>query len=144
MKAKQKMLLQLTYTQISSSTDQVAELFHRRMQRKDPALRQAFSELDLKAHGRRLVNLIGRLVRHLDRPEEVAEEARELGRIYADQGLDDGHFNAMGEALLWVLEERLGDLGRDEKKAWVVTYRALTDWMKEGAAGAGRKAVAAK
>lgn len=144
MKAKQKMLLQLTYTQISSSTDQVAELFHRRLQRQDPALRQAFADLDLKAHGRRLVNLIGQLVRHLDQPQEAAEEARELGRIYAEKGLEEVHFDAMGEALLWVLEEQLGELGRDERRAWAVTYGALTGWMKEGAAhAAARRSLAA-
>ena len=51
MTPKQKMLLQLSFTQITSSTDDVAERFHRRLLRLDPALRRS----DLKSEGRKLI-----------------------------------------------------------------------------------------
>lgn len=131
MTPKQKMLLQLSFTQLSSAADEVAERFHRRLLRLDPALRRA----DLKAEGRKLFQLIGLAVRHFDDPEEVSEAARSLGRGYASQGLGDEHFDTMGEALMWTLEQSLGEgeLGREERAAWVNTYRTLTGWMKEGA-----------
>lgn len=134
MKPKQKMLLQLSYTQISSATDQVAERFHRRLLRLDPALRRA----DLKAEGRKLLQLIGLAVRSLDDPDQVSGAARDLGREYASQGLTEEHFDTMGEALMWTLEQTLGEggLGREERTAWMQTYRKLTGWMKEGAQGA--------
>jgi len=131
MTPKQKMLLQLSYTQISSATDEVAERFHRRLLRLDPALRRA----DLKSEGRKLLQLIGLAVRKLDRPEEVTQAARDLGREYSDRGLTEEHFDTMGEALLWTLEQVLGEDGLDriERTAWIHVYRTLTGWMKEGA-----------
>lgn len=137
MKPKQKMLLQLSYTQISSVTDEVAERFHRRLLRLDPALRRA----DLRAEGRKLIQLIGLAVRSLDDPEKVSGPARDLGREYASQGLTEEHFDTMGEALLWTLEQTLGEggLGREERTAWTRTYQKLTGWMKEGAQGEGRR-----
>lgn len=141
MTPKQKMLLQLSFTQITSSTDEVAERFHRRLLRLDPALRRS----DLKTEGRKLIQLIGLAVRSFDEPERVAEAARGLGREYAAQGLTEDHFNTMGEALLWTLEQTLGEggLDRDERTAWIRIYQTLTDWMKEGAQPAARRKGAA-
>lgn len=135
MTPKQKMLLQLSYTQISSSSDEVAERFHRRLLRLDPALRRS----DLKTEGRQLIQLIGLAVRSFDQPERTATAARELGREYARRGLTESHFDTMGEALLWTLEETLGEdgLDRDERTAWIRVYQSLTEWMKEGSQEAG-------
>lgn len=134
MTPKQKMLLQLSFTQLSSAADEVAERFHRRLLRLDPALRRA----DLKVEGRKLLRLIGLAVRNFDDPEQVSGEARDLGREYAAQGLTEEHFDTMGEALLWTLVQTLGEeeLSREERTAWVRTYQTLTGWMKEGAQGA--------
>jgi len=130
MKPKQRMQLQLSYTQLSSATDEVAERFHRRLLRLDPTLRRA----DLKAQGRKLLQLIGLAVRSFDDPQRVTVAAKSLGREYAAEGLTREHFDLMGEALLWTLEESLaGELGRDERKAWTRIYQDLTEWMKEGA-----------
>lgn len=131
MTPKQKMLLQLSYAQLGSASEEVAERFHQRLLGLDTAL----SRTDLKREGRKLLQLLGLAVRSLDEPERVTEAARSLGSQYAAQGLTGAHFDTMGEALLWTLEQTVGEggLDRDERTAWIQTYRTLTGWMKEGA-----------
>lgn len=137
MKPKQRMLLQLTYTQISSKTDQVAEQLHRRLVRLDPQLRVALAGSDLKPLGRRLIHLMGLAVRPQETEDGVAESARSLGVDYAEAGLGEVHFDTVGEALLWTVEQTLEEgLSRDERLAWTRIYQQLTGWMKEGAKGA--------
>jgi hemoglobin-like flavoprotein len=133
MTPKQRMLLQLSFTQLSGAADEVADRFHQRLLGLDSEMPRT----DLKTEGRKLLQLIGLAVRNLDDPDQVSGAARDLGREYASLGLTDEHFDTMGEALLWTLEQFLGEgePGKEERAAWILTYQTLTGWMKEGAQG---------
>ena len=67
-------------------------------------------------------------------------ESRGLGDVYKRQvgyGVKDRDYNVVGAALLWTLEQGLGDAFTDEvRNAWGAVYELLASVMKEGAAEA--------
>ena len=55
-------------------------------------------------------------------------------------GVEDAHYATVGKALLWTLEQGLGDAFTLEvREAWTIAYGLLAGTMQEGA----REAVAA-
>ncbi len=63
--------------------------------------------------------------------------AQELGRRHAPYGVEDGHYDTVGRALLSTLRDGLGDaLGPDAEAAWAMAYTALANVMKQASAEA--------
>ena len=55
----------------------------------------------------------------------------DLGRRHAQYGVTDGHYNAVGAALLWTLEQELGSSWTPEvKAAWSGAFILLADVMR--------------
>jgi nitric oxide dioxygenase len=47
----------------------------------------------------------------------------------------DEHYAPVGAALIWTLEQGLGDSFTDEtREAWLIAYTAIAETMKAGAA----------
>jgi len=60
-----------------------------------------------------------------------------MGADHAGYGVVDRDYNVVGAALLWTLEQGLGEVFTDEvKNAWAAVYEVLANTMKSGAAEA--------
>ena len=58
-----------------------------------------------------------------------------MGRRHAQYGVTDGHYDSVGAALLWTLEQGLGsEWSLEVKAAWSSAYALLARVMR-GAAG---------
>ena len=63
-----------------------------------------------------------------------------LGRQHVGYGVEDRHYGLVGEALLWTLEQGLGDgYTRSVREAWTAAYTTLATIMRDAAAD-GREA----
>ena len=81
------------------------------------------------------MHMIGTAVRGLERWDRLVPALHALGERHVGYGVKDADYHLVGAALLWTLEEGLGDAFTDEVRiAWVRTYTALADVMKRGAA----------
>ena len=87
------------------------------------------------AHQRRkLIQAISTVVGALDRFEDVEPAIADLGRRHVAYGVTDAHYGTVGAALLWTLEQGLGDAWTaDVKAAWVAAYTAISDVMRSAA-----------
>ena len=75
------------------------------------------------------------VVQGLDHLEALVPTFADLGRRHAQYGVTEGHYDAVGAALLWTLEQGLGSGWTPEAKAaWSGAYALLADVMR-GAAG---------
>lgn len=135
----QKILVQKSFALVAPIADQAAELFYGRLFTLDPSLRSLFTT-DMKEQGRKLMQMIGYSVRGLDRLDHLIPAIEELGRRHGMYGVEDEHYDVVGEALLWTLEQGLGDRFTDEtREAWARVYELLAGTMKR-AAGEARVA----
>ena len=147
MTPEQKVLVQNSFEQVLPIAEVAAELFYGRLFELDPSLRPLFRG-DMKEQGRALMSMIKVAVAGLDKLEKIVPAVQSLGRCHATYGVTDAHYDTVAAALLWTLEQGLGEAFTQEVKgAWVEVYTILATTMKEAAAEvrvpSGREEVAA-
>jgi hemoglobin-like flavoprotein len=132
----QKSLVQQTFAQLVPIADQAAALFYGRLFEMDPSLRPLF-KTPLDIQGKKLMQMIGVCVAKLDALDEVVPAVKQLGRRHVAYGVVDSHYDTVGGALLWTLEQGLGPAFTPEvKEAWTAVYVVLSSTMKSAAAAA--------
>jgi len=134
MTANEKKLVQESFAKVSPIADVAAALFYDRLFELDPSLRPMFRG-NLEEQGHKLMKMLTLTVVGLDREKETLANVRSLGERHAGYGVTDVHYDTMASALLWTLEEGLGEAFTPEvKSAWVSVYVLLATEMKKGAA----------
>jgi hemoglobin-like flavoprotein len=129
----QKRLVQDTFSTIAPIADDAAVLFYRRLFEIDPSLQRMFRG-DMPEQRKRLMQMIAVAVKGLDRFEQLLPAVQDLGRRHARYGVEERHYETVGEALLWTLEKGLGSAFTPEvRAAWTTVYGILAATMKEAA-----------
>ena len=129
----QKELVQMTWEQVVPISDTAADLFYGRLFELDPQLRLLF-KTDMKEQGKKLMQMITAAVRGLDKLDEIVPTVQSLGKRHAGYGVEDSHYDTVGVALLWTLEQGLGEtFTREVEEAWTVVYDVLATTMKAAA-----------
>jgi len=134
MNPKQIELVQASFVNVLPIAETAAALFYNRLFELDPSLRPMFRG-DLKEQGKKLMDMIAVVVVNLRSLDRVVMGVRALGARHANYGVQDEHYETVGEALLWTLEQGLGDAFDDDvRDAWTAAYTLLATTMKEAAA----------
>ena len=129
----EKDLVQRSFAQVMPIAETAAELFYGRLFELDPTLRPMFRG-DMREQGRKLMQMLAVAVHGLDRLHEILPAVRAMGRRHAGYGVTDEHYDTVASALLWTLEQGLGEqFTPDVKAAWVSVYTMLANAMKSGA-----------
>jgi hemoglobin-like flavoprotein len=137
MSPDQKALVQETWHQIAPIADTAASLFYGRLFVIDPSTRPLFDGVDLEKQRQKLIHVLNVVVGALDRIEELVPTIADLGRRHVGYGVRDAHYDSVGEALLWTLEQGLGNAWTAEvKAAWAAAYALLSGVMREAAEAA--------
>ena len=122
-----------SWAKVEPIAEQAAALFYGRLFEIYPEVRTYFRG-DMNEQGRKLMAMIGLAVNSLDNLEPLLPAIRESGRRHASYGVKEADYDKVAGALLWTLEQGLGEGFTDEVKgAWVKTYTAVADVMKAGA-----------
>ena len=80
-------------------------------------------------------------VRSLYKLEDLVPALEALGRRHAGYGVRDAHYDTVGQALLWTLEQGLGAAFTPAvRDAWVETYALVASVMRRAQAEAEREA----
>ena len=110
--------------------DAAARLFYDRLFEIDPTTRPLFKTIDLADQRRKLIQLTV-VVQGLDHLEALVPMIANLGRRHSQFGVIDAHYDTVGPALLWTLEQGLGsDWTPEVKVAWSCAYALLADVMR--------------
>ena len=126
-------LVQETWKKVLPIADTAAELFYNKLFALDASIKPMFKG-DMKEQGRKLMTMIGTAVAGLNRLDQIVPAVQDLGRRHAGYGVNDGHYDTVASALLWTLEQGLGDaFSPDVKQAWVTVYTTLAGTMKDAA-----------
>lgn len=77
---------------------------------------------------------LGTVVNSLTSIETVLPNLKDMARRHVDYGVKPEHYDTVGAALLWTLEQGLGPaFTPDVKGAWTAAYTAVAGVMKEAA-----------
>lgn len=134
MTPQQVELVQTSFDQVRPIAAAAADLFYQRLFELDPALRPLFTS-DIKKQGAMLMSTLSLAVNGLSRPETIIPAVQGLGRRHVAYGVQDHHYQTVGEALLWTLNQGLGDAYTpDVQDAWIAAYGLLTSVMQTAAA----------
>lgn len=134
MTPEQKQLVQDSFAKVTPIADQAAALFYQRLFTLDPSLKSLFKG-DMEEQGRKLMKMIGTAVNGLDDLDAIVPSVQDLGRRHVGYGVKDEHYDTVGSALLWTLDQGLGeDFTPDTEKAWTEVYGILATTMKDAAA----------
>ncbi len=135
MTPEQIAVVQTTYKSVAPISDTAAQLFYGKLFELDPALKPLFKG-DMREQGRKLMMMIGTAVAGLSDLQRLVPAVQALGRRHAGYGVLPQHFDTVGAALLWTLEQGLGPAFTPEAKAaWTETYVTLAAVMKQAAYG---------
>jgi hemoglobin-like flavoprotein len=136
MTPRQIELVQASFQTVQPIADQAAHRFYSRLFQIDPALRRMFHG-DMGEQGRKLMQVLGAGVGALRQADRILPVLEDLGRRHAGYGINDEHYATVGAALLWTLEQELGEAFTSEvKNAWAAMYDLVASAMKSGARAA--------
>jgi hemoglobin-like flavoprotein len=127
-------LVQSSFDLILPISDETAALFYSRLFHLDPTLRPLFGG-DMRRQGKKLMDMISVAVRSLATLERIVPSVRALGQRHVAYGVHGRHYDTVGAALLWTLEQGLGEAWSTEvANAWATTFSMLASTMKQAAA----------
>ena len=136
MTEEERRLVQKSWAQVQPISSQAAALFYGRLFILSPDLKSLFKG-DMAAQGERLMRMIDTAVGGLENLEELVPALEALGERHAGYGATEADYDTVAAALLWTLEQGLGETFTEEvKAAWITTYGVLADTMKRAAAEA--------
>ncbi|MDO3722028.1 globin family protein [Marinobacter sp. chi1] len=133
MNAQQITLVQESFAKVAPIADQAAAMFYSKLFEMDPELKPLFKG-DMTEQGQKLMKMIGVAVNSLGRLDDIVPAVQQLGVRHVGYGVKDADYDTVGGALLWTLEQGLGDDFTPEcKEAWTQTYTVLASTMKDSA-----------
>jgi nitric oxide dioxygenase len=103
-----------------------------------PETRPMFPD-DIGPQAARTIEAVGAVVEQLDEPARVTAVLTELGARHARYGVRAEHFPVVGAALLWTLEQGLGDAFTAEvRDAWSALWSVVAAGMLAGLSAGAR------
>lgn len=134
MDANQIILVQSTWSKVLPISEAAAGLFYNRLFEIDPSTKVLFKG-DMEAQGRQLMEMITAAVNGLNDLDSLVPVVQGLGGRHGGYGVTEAHYGSVASALLWTLEQGLGEAFTPEvKTAWTETYMLLAGVMQDAAA----------
>ncbi len=125
-------LVQSSFVHVLPIVDAAGLLFYERVFTLAPGTRSLFGD-DIALQATRTMAAVKTVVDGLDNIEQVAPFLVRLGARHVRYGVLPEHFDVVGAALLWTLEQGLGDLfTADVREAWAAAFSVIAGAMLAG------------
>jgi hemoglobin-like flavoprotein len=139
MSPEQRALVRESWRRFEPTLKSAGAGFYQRLFALDPVLERLFADSDMVAQEQKLMAMFAEIVRVLDQEDELVAEVAELGRRHVQYGVKDADYESVGAALLWTLEQGLGDaFSPDVRSAWTEAYLLVATVMRRAAARTSR------
>ncbi len=129
-------LIQESFAKVVPISDTAAALFYGRLFEIAPEVKPLFKG-DMSLQGAKLMATLGLVVAGLNDLSKIVPAAQSLARKHVGYGVKDEHYAPVSAALIWTLEQGLGqDFTSETKAAWIEAYGILSSVMIAAAAKA--------
>ena len=133
MNARQQELVRTTFATLAVMPEVAGALFYERLFAANPSFRPLFKN-DMRIQGVKLMTMLAIIVYNLPEPGQILPAIRDLAVRHVEYGVKLADYDALREALLWTLEQTLGeDFTPSVREAWTLCYDELAGAMKEAA-----------
>jgi hemoglobin-like flavoprotein len=127
-------LIRKNFAEVERQAHVAALVFYRRLFTLEPRLRPLF-KTDIEEQSRKLIEMLAAAVSLLEKPEALTAELETLGERHVNYGVQEAHYAIVGQALLGMLEEVLGDkFDAEAREVWTKLYGFIATAMQRGAA----------
>ena len=128
-------LVKESFAKVAPIADVAAGLFYTRLFELDPRMASSlFRQVDMPEQRKKLMQALALSVKMLQQPHALVPVLQDLGRRHAGYGVRDEHYDTVGAALLWTLEQGLGGAFTPAvRDAWAAVYTLVADTMKAAA-----------
>jgi len=122
--------IRVSFSKVAPIAEQAAALFYGRLFEIAPEVQPLFKTSDMKEQGRKLMGTLAVVVKGLDDLPALMPAVEALARKHVGYGVSAAHYAPVGAALLWTLEQGLGEgFTPTVKDAWTTAYGALSGAM---------------
>lgn len=127
-------MVQESFKKVVPIAGVAADLFYDRLFEIAPEARSLFPD-NLAGQKKKLIAMLATAVNNLHQVETIVPAVEDLGRRHVAYGVTSGMYEPVGAALLWTLEQGLGEgFTPSLKAAWTETYVTLAGVMQKAAA----------
>jgi hemoglobin-like flavoprotein len=134
MTPEQKRLIKETWRRVLPIADGAAALFYNRLFEIDPSTEALFRKTNMPDQRKKLVQTLTVALQGLDNLDALVPVVESLGRRHRGYGVTAEHYESVGAALLWTLEQGLGKAWTPEAAAaWMQLYGLLSAIMRRAA-----------
>lgn len=100
--------------------------FYRRLFELAPETRPMFTR-EMALQAKKFSDMLAWVVAHLEDPEELGRELRELGARHRGYGVKADQYAPVGSALIWMFQHALGERFTPEmEEAWLEAYAFMS------------------
>ncbi|MCU4179584.1 globin family protein [Bosea sp. BH3] len=122
--------IKTSFSMVAPIAEQAAALFYGRLFEIAPEVQPLFKAADMKEQGRKLMGTLAVVVKGLEDLPALMPAVENLARKHVGYGVAPEHYVPVGAALLWTLEQGLGEgFTPAVKDAWTTAYGALSGAM---------------
>jgi hemoglobin-like flavoprotein len=134
MNPEQARLITTSWNSVASIADSAIEQFYNRLFEIDPSARALFRATDMPEQRRKVIEALSLALQSLDDLAALTPTLEELGRRHQRYGVAAAHYDSVGQALLWTLEQGLGAAWTPAvAAAWTELFAQLSSVMKRAA-----------
>ncbi|MDX5298969.1 MAG: globin domain-containing protein [Gammaproteobacteria bacterium] len=133
MTPEQVTCVQESFKQVAPIADAAAALFYENLFSADPSLKPLFRG-NMEEQGKKLMQMIAVAVSKLDDLPTLVPVLQNLGKRHVAYGVEAGHYETVGAALLKTLGQGLGEAFTPAvEDAWASAYGLMAHTMLEAA-----------
>ncbi|WP_426442596.1 globin family protein [Bradyrhizobium genosp. P] len=133
-------LVQGTFSKVAPISEQTAVVFYDRLFEVAPVVKAMFPS-DMSEQRKKLMATLAVVVNGLTDLPSILPAASALAKRHVGYGARPEHYPVVGAALLWTLEEGLGNAWTpDVAAAWTAAYDTLSGYMISEAYGSAQPA----
>lgn len=138
MMPEQERLVRESWPTIAAQADAAAALFYDRLFQIAPEARPLFAHVEMAGQGRKFMAMLDQIVQSLDQAPVLVSDVASLARRHTAYGVQTAQYESVGAALVWAIEQILGDQASPEiSRAWREAYTLVAAIMARAARRSG-------
>ena len=111
----------------------IGDTFYSKLFADNRSLRKMFPT-DMEQQYKKLIDMLSAIVMRLDNLNELTDDIAAMAQRHVQYGVKPLHYNLLGKALLWTLQQGLGaDWNKETANAWTTCYTLLAHTMIQAA-----------
>ncbi len=129
MTPEQISLVKESFKKVEPIAETAAGLFYGRLFEIAPGVKPLF-KTETAVQGRKLMASLAFVVKNLESPDVLVPVVEKMGRKHVEYGAKEEHYPIVGQALLWTLQQGLGEaFTKPVQEAWEEAYGLLASVM---------------